>query len=202
MFHRIGRKANLLIFALALFAFAAMPVALADQNILMYDDYQRIGTHITVHIIEINITDHQMGNFIPSPDAFNVKYAKVVYTFENTGDTEDKGYLNVSFIDSNGNEYNREDYTGEPVPAHSTSVLDFMEIAVPKNSTLVKIKITQGFSETFFDIPQITATPSAQTTASGNGATKSTGCIPLLPFAAVGGIGAIGLVINKYGLKR
>jgi hypothetical protein len=202
----LGRTA---IIAGALFILlASIAPVVTGQNIVLGDQYQMAGKNIIVHLIELNISDSPMGNIF-SPDYPNTMWVRLVYTFENTGDTKDKGYIQPIYVDSDGNLYqNFNDYTGENVLPHTTAGPFFVEVPFPKNTRLDKVICTEGFTQHEFDIPwtiAATPTPSASPTASATpapGGVKWADCLPLIPFAMAGGVAGVGIVINRSGIKK
>jgi hypothetical protein len=204
MFGRMALMAGALILLLTWTA----PAVLADQDILLYEQYQMAGKNIIVHLIELNISDTPMGN-VYAPDFPNTKWVRLVYTFENLGDTPDKGFIRPTFIDTEGNPYQNFDYTGENVLPHTTAGPFFVEIPVPQHVTLTKIIFVEGFNQHEFDIPQVTTTPTpgpatttAPTATARPGSFNWRDCLPLIPFAMAGGIAGVGIVINRCGLKK
>jgi hypothetical protein len=202
----LGRTA---IIAGALFILLASTApVVTGQNIVLNDQYQMAGKNIIVHLIELNISDSPMGNIF-SPDYQNTMWVRLVYTFENTGDTKDKGYIQPIYVDSDGNLYqNFNDYTGENVLPHTTAGPFFVEVPFPKNTRLDKVICTEGFTQHEFDIQwtiAATPTPSASPTASATpapGGAKWADCLPLIPFAMAGGVAGVGIVINRSGIKK
>jgi hypothetical protein len=194
--------------ALFLLLAGAAPTVLAGQDIVLNDQYQMVGKNIIVHLIELNITDYPMGN-IYAPDYPNTKWVRLVYTFENFGDKQDKGHIKPIFIDSEGNQYQNFDYTGENVLPHTTAGPFFVEVPVPKNTVLVRLIFQEGFEQHEFDIPQASSSPTP-----GPSATTATSptpdpfgyswseCLPLIPFAMAGGVAGVGIVINRCGVKK
>jgi hypothetical protein len=185
----------------------AAPAVLADQDIQLNDQYQMDGKSIIVHLLVINISDTPMGN-IYAPDYPNTKWVRLVYTFENTGDEKDKGFIRPIFTDTEGNQYQNFDYTGENVLPRTTAGPFFVEIPAPKTATFTKVTFVEGFVEHEFDIPQVTTpTPGSSPTPAPT-ATPTPGgfnwrdCLPLIPFAMAGGIAGVGIVINRCGIRK
>jgi hypothetical protein len=192
---------------LLLLAWAA-PAAIADQDIILNDQYQMAGKNIIVHLIELNISDYPMGN-VYAPDYPNTKWVRLVYTFENFGDQQDKGFIKPIFIDTQGNQYQNFDYTGENVRPHTTAGPFFVEIPVPMDTILIKLIFVEGFEEHEFYIPQATNSPTPHPSETPTtSATPAPGgynwgnCLPLIPFAMAGGIAGVGIVINRCGLRK
>jgi hypothetical protein len=204
MFGRMAFMAG----ALLLLLTWAAPAVLADQEIQLNDQYQMAGKNIIVHLYLINISDNPMGN-IYAPDYPNTKWVRLVYGFENLGDTREKGFIQPTFIDSEGSRYQNFDYTGENVLPHTTAGPFFVEIPVPKTVTLAKVIFVEGFNQYEFDIPRVATTPTPEPSATpGPNASATPGgfnwrdCLPLIPFAMAGGIAGVGIVINRCGLNN
>jgi hypothetical protein len=203
----LGRMA---IIAGAVFLLLAwtMPFAIASQDIVLNDQYQMTGKNVIVHLIEINMSDSPMGN-VYAPDYPNTKWIRLVYTFENFGDTTDKGFIQPTLIGSDNAQFQSSDYTGQNVLPRTTAGPFFIEIPVPKDTVLVKLICVEGFDQHEFNIPPPAAPPtpgpSATSTASASPASGGNnwgGCLPLIPFAMVGGIAGIGMVINRCGIRK
>jgi hypothetical protein len=83
-----------------------------------------------------------------------------------------------------------------------------VEILVPKDATLVKVIFVEGFTQHEFNIPppEISPTPgptaSPAPSATSSGGTKWSECLPLIPFALTGGVAAVGIVINRSGIRK
>ncbi len=166
------------------------------------------GKNIIVHALVINISDSPMGN-IYAPDYPNTKWVRLVYTFENFGDVKDKGFIQPIFIDTEGNQYQNFDYTGENVLPHTTAGPFFVEIPAPKTVTLSKLIFVEGSLQHEFEIPQAATTPSPSpsatpvpTATSRPGGFNWQDCLPLIPFAMAGGIAGVGIVINRCGIRK
>jgi hypothetical protein len=184
------------------------PAALADQDIMLNDQYQMAGKNIIVHLIELNISENPMGN-VYAPDYPNTKWVRLVYTFENFGDRQDKGFIKPIFIDTEGNQYQNFDYTGESVLPHTTAGPFFVEIPVHKNTSFKKLIFVEGFEQHEFDVPQVTTTPAPGPSATPEPSPTATpggfnwrDCLPLIPFAMTGGIAGVGIVINRSGIRK
>ena len=202
----LGRKACLLLAGALLLAWLA-PAAYADQTLLSGQQYQMTGRDIIVHIVEVKIVDRPMSNIVPQP---NMTYYQLVYNFENTGDTTDKGFVQPIFVDSNGNPSRYMDYTSETVLPHHTSNNYFLEMPEPKGTVITKIVFVEGFDRHEILIPSTppTVTPAGPTGTPPPSATPSSGgstwrdCLPLIPFAMVFGLAGVGMVINRCGIKK
>lgn len=203
----LGRMAIMAGAVFLLLAWAA-PVAITDQDIMLNDQYQMSGKNIIVHLIELNISNSPMGN-VYAPDYPNTRWVRLVYTFENFGDKQDKGFIKPIFIDTEGNQYQNFDYTGENVLPHTTAGQFFVEIPVPKNTTFNKLIFVEGFVQHEFEVPQVatTPTPGPSTTPAPSASATPGGfnwrdCLPLIPFAMAGGIAGVGIVINRCGIRK
>lgn len=200
-----GRMSLILVLAYMLvgvMAITVMPVAYADENITLNQEYMRAGSTIKVHLMEVKITDTPWSNIYPSAAPGVTKWTKLVYTYENYGDKPQKGYLNISFIDADGNEYSVWDYTGDTVMPHSTSEVRFIEVPVPYDAKIVKLKIHQTFDDTYYDIPRAIATAEPTSTPVPTPKASDVGCLPYIPMAMAGGIAALGMVINRHRIRR
>lgn len=198
----------------------AAPAAFADDTkIPLPYSYDRQYSDITVHLTDVEFSDHAMGNVYTSTPLDRVKWVRLWYTYENKGNQSQKGYNTIQFVDNLGNTFAPPDgtYTGESVSPHTTSSPKFIEVPISKDANITIIRVIQGADLQDFPIPQpeaampiATAAPaaSAQTTvsataqASAKNTAGSGSCLPFLPFMIIGGIGGIGIVINRYGLKR
>ncbi len=190
-----------------------IPSALADKdyNVMPNNTYARANTNIIVHLW-VNVTDKPMGNVFPSTSPEATQWAHLVFTYDNTGDTDQKGNVQLDFIDSNGNIYTPTDnsLSDVTVPAHSSTSRIFIEVPVPANVTLSKLHIYQGTNPAFhikdqyYDLVLIaTPTPVPATATPGPTATPTTGCLgALLPFALLSSLGVVGITIKKYGLNK
>lgn len=211
----LGRIISIVI-GVSLMLIILFPAAYAYQDIILNPPekyvYRDTIRPITIHLIMINITDHPINNINPPEGSENLKWVHLVYTYENTGDNPSKGYIDVTFIDSNGNQYEKpkDVYTGESVLPHTTTDPLLYEIAVPKNAELTDLVIKQGFDSAMYPIPRIKSTPLPtivmstasiipQPTVAKNGLAT---CLPWIPFATVGGLAAAGIVINQSGIRR
>jgi hypothetical protein len=213
----LGRKSGLLVFMLvvgSLLTVMLMPSALADRDysVLQNNTYVRANSNVIVHLW-VNVTDKPMGNVYPSSSPESTQWAHLVFTYENTGDTSERAYVDMEFIDSNGNVYTPPDMSisDADVPPHSTTSRLFVEIPIPGNVTLSKLHIYQGTNPAFhikdqyYDlVPIPTPTPVPATATPGStAATTQTGCLgALLPFALLSSIGVAGVTIKKYGLNK
>lgn len=209
----IGGKSSLLLLTLIVGAITIavlVPSASADENYVLNQEYHRVNSNIIIHLIEVNVTDNPMGNVYPSAAPSETKWAHLVFNYENTGDATEKGYINMEFIDSNGNIYPNTEIRDATVAPHSTTERPlFTEVPIPKNAMLVKLHVYQGTNPAFrtkeqwYDInmaQSVTPTPTAATPLPS--ATR-TGCLgALLPFALLSSIGVAGIAIRKYGLNK
>ncbi len=202
------------------------PAAYADQvTIQLAQSINIPHTAVEAHLAYMEIGDDRKSSTKTTTPLERVKWVRLFYYYENHGDTSDTGNLNIQFIDNKGNTYNLDEgvYTGENVGPHANSTLQFIEIPVSRDSTIVTIRFRMGFDYIDIAVPQSvdqslsaepvttvtatptdTATPTATATATGTAQNKGSagGCLPFLPFAIIGGIGGLGMVVNKYGLKR
>ncbi|WP_424357210.1 hypothetical protein [Methanocella sp. MCL-LM] len=211
----LGRTAPILIAGFVFLALVA-PAATADQNIplpqteeFLYQDKQR---PIIIHLIQVNTTDKPLMNIYPPENSQNLKWVRLVYSYENTGDSQVRAFIKVIFVDSNGNQYQNtnEEYTGEYVLPHTITDPKFVEVAVPKNAEITQFILRQGFYETVYEIPKVTVTPTSSvpaTTVTGTPTPDAVhrgidGCLPFIPFAMAGGLAAAGMVINRSGVRR
>ena len=211
----LGRTAPILIAGFVFLALVA-PAATADQNIplpqteeFLYQDKQR---PIIIHLIQVNTTDKPLMNIYPPENSQNLKWVRLVYSYENTGDSQIRAYIKVIFVDRNGNQYQNtnEEYTGEYVLPHTITDPKFVEVAVPKNAEITQFILRQGFYETVYEIPEVSTTPApslavtppASTPKPAGGHPGIDGCLPFIPFAMAGGLAATGIVINRSGIRR
>lgn len=216
-----GRISSVLLIAL-LFAgviiSAAVP-AMADEMYMLNKDFHIVDSDITIHIVEVNVTDKYMGNIYPPNNVEDTHWAHLVYYYENTGDTAEIGHIQYELIDTNGNVYqfnpNGTEYSGETVQPHSVSIQKWNEIPIPKDVTLAKVRVFEGTNPNYlladetFDLPPATtvatttATPAAAASATAAASTGGLGCCaPLLSFLAVGGIAAVGIYVKGRGIKK
>jgi len=201
-----GRKACVLLAGVLFLAWIA-PAACADRTVLADQQYQMSGRNVIVHIVAVNVVDRPMSNIIPQS---NMTYYQLVYNFENFGDTPDKGFVQPIFIDTNGNPARYMDYTSETVLSHHTSDNYFIEMPVPKGAVIAKIVFVEGFDKHEFAIPpSLPAAPPAAPMATPSPpasppprSTTLSDCLPLIPFALVFGLAGVGVVINRYGIKK
>lgn len=209
MFCRRALKILLALVLIYITGTIAIPAAYAaSTTIPINEEYNRAGSNIKVNLIAINITDRPYGNVFPSIAPEQTQWVKMLYTYENTGDKPEKGFLNLSFVGSDGVTYHpgELEYTGREVAPHDTSELRFIEIPMPKGIKVVKINITQGFEGATYDVPEynvptVVATGTVVASpATGNG--EPTSCMPFLPFALIGLVACMGIVINRSGLKK
>ena len=216
-FTMLGRKSGLFVLTLligSLLLVMLIPSALADQDysVLPNNTYVRANSNVIVHLW-VNVTDKPMGNVYPSSSPESTDWAHLVFTYENTGDASERAYVDMEFIDTNGNIYTPPDMSisDSTVPAHSTSSRLFVEIPVPSNATLSKLHIYQGTNPAFhikdqyYDlVPIATPTPvPATATPAAPTATSTTGCLGIfLPFALLSSLGVVGITIKKYGLNK
>lgn len=203
----LGRMAIMAGAVFLLLAWAA-PAAIAGQDIVLNDQYQMTGKNVIVHLIELNMSDSPMGN-VYAPNYPNTLWVRLVYTFENFGDNNEKGFIQPTLIGSDNAQFQNSDYTGENILPHTTAGPFFVEMPVPKGTVLVRLICVEGFDQHEFIIPPPTATstpgPSATSRASATPAPAGNnwaGCLPLIPFAMVGGIAGVGIVINRCGLNK
>lgn len=192
--------------AMLLLLAATAPAAYADQVVLSDQQYRMSDKDIIVHIKAVNVADFPHSNIMPQPD---MKYYQLIYNFENIGDTEDRGFIQPTFIDSSGSQYRYMEYTSVNVRPHHTSADHFIEMPVPKDRIITKIVFIDGFDNHTFNLANPASTsspaPSGSPTASATPAPGANGwsdCLPLIPFAMAGGIAGAGIVINRCGLKR
>lgn len=214
MFRRIS---PVLIIAGIVFLALVVQTAGANQNIPLpqtgeyaYQDKQR---PVIIHLIQINTTENPLNNVNPPEDSQNLKWVHLFYSYENTGDSQIRAFIKVIFVDSNGNQYQNsyDDYTGEYVLPHTNTDPKYVEVAVPRNAEITQFIIRQGFYETVYTIPKVTATPShaaasatpvTSTGPSGPDGRGIDACLPLIPFAMAGGLAATGIVINRSGIRK
>lgn len=211
------RRISPIILAGTIFLALVAQAAVADQNIqlpqteeFLYHDKQR---PVIIHLIQINTTDKPLNNIFPPEDSQNLKWVHLVYSYENTGDSQIRAFIKVLFVDRNGNQYQNdmEDYTGEFVLPHTITDPKIIEVAVPRNAVITQFIIKQGFYETIYTIPKATPSPTpvdrvtaeaTSTPIQGPGKRGFDGCLPFIPFAMAGGIAAAGMVINRSGIRR
>lgn len=190
-----------------------MPAALADQIIPVNQQYTMNGKSIIVTISEIDIAPDQMNNIHYDVDPSNVVWARIYYSFENTGDTTDQAFLAPVLYDSNGNGYaydpNHQMPTTTWIKPHfkGSTMSPPAEIPVPKNATLTQLICHDGTIDHSITLSQpspspspVTGTPTPSPTPAGKSGWHD--CIPLIPFAMAGGIAAAGMVINRSGIIK
>ncbi len=138
-----------------------------------------------------------------------MKYYQIVYQFENTGDTQDRGYIQPIFMDNNNYQSKYLDYTSQSVLPHTTTDPNFIEMPVPKNIVITKIIFIEGFNNHTLELQQpkasTTPTPTATPTATATPAPSTNNwgdCLPLIPFAMAGGIAGVGIVINRCVIRK
>jgi hypothetical protein len=199
---------------LALFI-GALPVAHADQVTIPIGQsiYGMMSNNkIEAHLEYLEIGDDRKGSTRTTTPLERVKWVRLFYRYQNHGDSTGTGYLNLVFIDQQGNEYKPAEgvYTGETVAPGTISTLEFVEIPVPKDSNIVTIRVVQGFDHTDFAVPQsgattATAAPSSAATATAQASAKGNGsgnCLPLLPFAILSVVGFAGMAMGKLSPKK
>ena len=72
-----------------------VPSALAkDYSVVPNNTYIRTNSNIIVHLA-VNVTDKPMGNVYPSNSPETTQWAHLVFTYENTGDTAQKGDVEI-----------------------------------------------------------------------------------------------------------
>jgi hypothetical protein len=209
---------------LLIFAFAA-PAMADNVDIQLAQSFYVMGTNVEVHLLYLEIGDYPMGSTYTTTPLGRVEWVRLFYTYENHGNDTEEGYLQPEFIDTENNVYTLTSgtYTGEQVQPGTTSSLQFVEIPVSKGAVIKTVRVTQGFNVQDFDVPQVnvtlsaanptaettppadviipvTATPSVNATTAASPSPGS--CLPFLPFALIGGVGGVGIVVNRYGLKR
>jgi hypothetical protein len=184
----------------------AAPAVYADQTVLSDKQYQMSGKDIIVHIIEVNVVDVPKSNIMPQPDS---QYYQIIYSFENTGDSKDKGFIQPVLIGSDNSQYQNSEYTGQNVLPRTTAGPFFVEIPVPLNTEIVKLVFVEGFEQHEFDLRQATSSPtpgpsatSAASPTPAPGSYRWGDCLPLIPFAMAGGIAGMGIVINRCGFRN
>jgi hypothetical protein len=192
--------------ALVIFLAISAPAICADQNLLRDKQYHMFGNNVIVHIEAVNVVDVPMSNIFPQPDS---KYYQIVFHFENTGDTPDRGYIQPIFIDNNNGQYRYLDYTSQSVLPHTTTAPNFIEMPVPKSIVITKIVFVEGFNNHTLELQQpkasATPAPSATPTETATPAPSANNwgdCLPLIPFAMAGGIAGVGIVINRCGIRK
>jgi hypothetical protein len=209
---------------LLIFAFTA-PAMADNVDIQLAQSFYVMGSDVEVHLLYLEIGDYPMGSTYTTTPLGRVEWVRLFYTYENHGTVTEEGYIQPEFIDTENNVYTLTNgtYTGENVQAGTTSSLQFVEIPVSKGAVIKTVRVTQGFDVQDFNVPQVnvtstaanptaestppagiiipvTATPTANATPVGS--TSPSSCLPFLPFSLIGGVGGIGIVVNRYGLKR
>jgi hypothetical protein len=193
--------------ALLLLLLWAAPAVCADQTVLRDQSYQMSGKSIIVHIISVNVVDKPMSNIMPQPD---MKYYQIIYNYSNTGNTEDKGFIQPIFIDASGGQYRYMDYTSTSIQPGRTSDNNFIEMPVPKNTIITKIIFIEGLNEPHpFNLMYSSPTPTIMVSGVPTPVSSPTSsgfnwreCLPLIPFAMAGGIAGVGIVINRCGIRK
>lgn len=183
------------------------PIVNANYNVLSDQQYKMSDRSVIVHILAVNVVDVPESNIMPQP---GMKYYQIIYQFENTGDTNNKGHIQPIFIDENEEQYADFDVTSENVRPHSTTAKNFIEKPVPINAVITKIIFIEGFESHTFELhpaSEPTPTPSATPTSTPSATPTEDGygwrdCLPLIPFALAGGVAGVGIVINRCGLIR
>jgi hypothetical protein len=210
----IGGKTSLLLLTLivgGIMIAVLVPAAYADEEYILNQDYQRVNSNIIIHLIEVNVTDKPMGNVYPSAAPSETKWAHLVFNYENIGDASEKGYINMEFVDSNGNTYPNTEIRDATVAPHTTTDRPlFTEVPIPKNATLTKLHVYQGTNPAFrtkeqwYDLHMtVVATPTPVVATPTPTAASPTGCLgALLPFALLSSLGVAGIAIRKYGLNK
>ena len=209
---------------LLIFAFTA-PAMADNVDIQLAQSFYVMGSDVEVHLLYLEIGDYPMGSTYTTTPLGRVEWVRLFYTYENHGTVTEEGYIQPEFIDTENNVYTLTSgtYTGEDVQPGTTSSLQFVEIPVSKGAVIKTVRVTQGFDVQDFNVPQVNATMSAanptavstppadvvipvtatpSTNATPSGSPSPSSCLPFLPFSLIGGVGGIGIVVNRYGLKR
>jgi hypothetical protein len=213
----------IIIFLISSLFISVSPVAHADQVTIPIGKsiYGMMSNNKIEALLEyLEVGDDRKGSTQTTTSLDRVKWVRLFYRFENHGDSTGTGYLNLVFIDQQGNEFKPAEgvYTGETVGPGDTSSLEFLEIPVPKDSNIVTIRVIQGFDHTDFPVPDAgsatataaptvapTAAPSSASTATAQTTAKSNGsgnCLPLLPFAILSAVGLAGLATGRMSAKK
>ncbi len=165
---------------------------------------------VEVHLLYMEVGNHQKGNTYTTTPLDRVKWVRLFYRYENHGDHDEQGYIQPEFYDEWGNQYKLSEgtYTGESVKPGAMSSLKFIEMPIPKDSNIVKMRFVQGFNNIDFDVPRVasptptpepTITPTAIVSATTTAGSTGGSCLPLLPFAILGTVGLAGLASRKRG---
>jgi hypothetical protein len=194
----------------------ALP-AMADENYPINQDFKMADSNIVIHIIEVNVTDHYMGNIYPKLPLNQTQWAHLVYQYENTGDDTEVGHIQYALIDSNGNVYpfnpNGTEYSGETVGPHSESIVRWDEIPIPAGTVLTQVHVWEGTNpnlllanETFnLQQPIVvtpTATPSASPAPTSTILGNYTCCAPFAPLILLGSLAVVGIYSRGKGIKK
>ncbi len=203
-----GRTA-ILLFTGALFLALAVPAAYADQYIPLDEKFTMNGKNIDVYLLGLNIGSEERSNIHYNVDPQSVYWVRLDYQYDNFGDNRDEAFVTPVLIDSNGNQYryNTNEPTTQWVNPHLRTGTFWLEIPVPKNATLTEIVFKDGTIDHSFLLSKPTVTPAAGTpTPIGPSPTPGGAswhdCIPLIPFGMAGGLAAVGMVINRTGIKK
>jgi hypothetical protein len=177
-----------------------------------------LKSNVEAHIVFAEIDDARKGSTQTSTPLERVKWFRLFYNYENHGDSTADGDLKLLFYDEQGNEYKLDDrtYTGDTISPHSISTLKFVELPIPKDSNIVKLRVIKGFDHTDFTVPlpgtvtptataAPTAVPTSTATATPVPSASSGGsgsCLPLLPFAILATLGLTGVLAGRKVAKK
>lgn len=196
-----------------------MPIAFSHDEdtttatIPLDESFYCMRSDVEVHLLYMEVGNHQKGNTYTTTPLDRVKWVRLFYRYENHGDHDEQGYIQPEFYDEWGNKYtlNEGTYTGESVKPGAMSSLKFVEIPIPKDSNIVKMRFVQGFNYIDFDVPMVvsptptpepTITPTAIVSATKTAGSTGGSCLPLLPFAILGTLGLAGLAFRKGIAKK
>lgn len=163
---------SLAILAIAsLFAMLAIGPALAkDIATIPLDKRLQLtsSSNMDVHLLQVTISDMPYGGaYAEHPE--DMLWPVLVYTYENHGSVPQEGHLHVIFTDNKGDTYEKTDPGMlNPVQPGNVSSSRLIEIALPKDRTLTKMTVIQGFEQTDYDLAYPPGSPSASPAASSS----------------------------------
>lgn len=138
-----------------------------DEFTIPLDRYVNLSTNLTIHILQVTISNVTYGGAYSS-DPDNSVWPVLMFQYENYGIQQVAGRMHMRFIDNASSTYDKSDvYMGGPIYPGKKSPPQTMEIAMPKGRVLTGLMVIDEWTNKQVLIPvEYTSATSAASSSS------------------------------------